>query len=57
MTTPRITFTDRELDLIASALVKCDVMSDLGELPQPWAFDHDDDETLWLLTKICKMGE
>ena len=57
MTTPRISFTNRELGLIALALVKCDVMSDMGVLSKPWANDHDDDETLWMLEKIERMRE
>ncbi len=57
MPTPHITFTNNELGLIALAITKCDVMSDMGILQKPWCDDHDDDETLWLLTKIEKMRE
>jgi len=53
----KISFTDRELGVIALALTKCDVMSDMGVLPKPWCDSHDDDETLWLLEKIEKMRE
>ena len=53
----KITFTNSELGLIALELTKCDVMSDFGILHKPWADDHDDDETLWLLMKIGKMME
>ena len=50
-----IEFTDRELGLIALAIIKCDIMSDWKQLPQPWCDDHDDSETDWLLLKIAKM--
>jgi hypothetical protein len=51
----RMTFTDRELGLISLAILKCDVLSDMGVLHKPWCDDHDDDETDWILTKILKM--
>ena len=52
---PNFTFTDRELGVIALALVKCDLLSDMGVLHSPWCDDHDDDETLWILLKCQEM--
>jgi hypothetical protein len=57
MARQKITFTDRELGVISLALVKCDAASDLGHLPKPWCDDHDDEETLWLLTKLERLRE
>lgn len=55
--TMKVFFTDRELGVLALALVKCDLLSDMGVLQYPWCDDHDDDETLWILTKMDKMTE
>ena len=57
MARQKITFTDRELGVISLALVKCDALSDLGQLHKPWCDDHDDEETLWLLTKLERLRE
>jgi hypothetical protein len=53
MTRSRITFTDTELDIIAYALVCFDIGHEWIGAKRWW----DDDDTLWLLQKMCKMGE
>ena len=52
---PKITLTDREMGMICLALVKCDILSDMGVLPQPWCLDHDAEETSWVLLKLDMM--
>ena len=43
--------------MLSLALIKCDIMSDLGVLSNPWCNDHDSDETEWVLLKISKMRD
>jgi len=53
MTKPCITFTDNELDILAHALVCFDIANSRIGAARWW----DDDDTLWILQKICKMGD
>jgi hypothetical protein len=55
MSEQKITLTDRELGVFSLALIKCDVLSDMGTLSKPWCYDHDDAETDWILLKIARM--
>ncbi len=54
MTGTKITFTDNELDILAHALVCFDIANKSCIGADRW---WDDDDTLWILQKICKMGE
>lgn len=47
-----MTLTKRDKGVIALALVKCDVLADMGVLPKPWCNNHTDEETLELLQKL-----
>lgn len=55
-TTNESLLTEREMGILALALVKCDVLSDFGVLPKPWCEGHTDEETLYLLEKIDALG-
>jgi hypothetical protein len=46
------TLTERQLRVMGLALVKCDVLSDIGVLKKPWCNNHSDYETLRILEKL-----
>jgi hypothetical protein len=46
------TLTERQLRVMGLALVKCDVLSDIGVLKRPWCNHHSDHETLCILEKL-----
>ena len=52
MTKPTIIFTDADLDILAHALVCFDIGNHLIGAARWW----NDDDTLWLLQKMCKMS-
>ena len=52
MTKQIITFTDEELDILAHALVCFDIANGVIGASRWWT----DEDTLWLLQKMCWVG-